>query len=68
MMQAAVQVFSATTNVNQYALSFIIPLGVSAYAVLGGLKVSIPASLQLLDIWRLQPLYIFLLASSFVST
>ena len=40
MMQAAVQVFAATTGVNQYALSFIIPLGVCAYAMLGGLKVS----------------------------
>lgn len=38
MMQAAVVVINAVTGVNIYASSFILPLGVAAYAVTGGLK------------------------------
>ena len=39
MMYAAVSVLSTTTGADIYALAFIIPIGVSAYAIVGGLKV-----------------------------
>ena len=39
MMQSAVVVINAVTGVNIYASSFVLPLGVAAYAITGGLKV-----------------------------
>ncbi|KAK9840695.1 hypothetical protein WJX84_007535, partial [Apatococcus fuscideae] len=44
MMYAAVSVLSTTTGADIYALSFLIPLGVSAYAIVGGLKATFTTS------------------------
>ncbi len=38
MMYASVVVLNVTTGADIYALAFLIPLGVSAYAIVGGLK------------------------------
>ena len=40
IMQNAVVTINAVTGVNIYASSFVLPLGVAAYAIIGGLKVS----------------------------
>lgn len=46
MMYASVAVLNATTGADIYALAFLIPLGVSAYAIVGGLKVCFASSHQ----------------------
>ena len=45
MMQSAVVVINVVTGVNIYASSFVLPLGVAAYAITGGLKVGRDLSL-----------------------
>ena len=61
IMQNAVVTINAVTGVNIYASSFVLPLGVAAYAMIGGLKViNITITGQLLVFKKLSKLHVLL--------